>query len=93
VFTVTYDRDGHALYLRIDAAAVARSEVLSDGGTVLDLDGEGRVVGVEVLAPGRDWPVDEVIARIGADGADADGIRGVYDARSRYSPGRTFAAG
>ncbi len=43
-----YDPEVDALYMRFSDADVAESEEVSDG-VVLDFDGEGRIVAIEVL--------------------------------------------
>jgi uncharacterized protein YuzE len=43
-----YDAEADALYVRFSEAHVVESEEVSDG-VVLDFDGEGRIVAIEVL--------------------------------------------
>ena len=43
-----YDPEADALYVRFSDAHVAESEEVSEG-VVLDLDGEGRIVAIELL--------------------------------------------
>ena len=43
-----YDFEADALYLRFSEAQVVESEEVSDG-IVLDFDGDGRIVAIEVL--------------------------------------------
>ena len=43
-----YDADADALYVRFSDASVVESEEVSDG-VVLDFDGDGRIVAIEVL--------------------------------------------
>ena len=42
------DREGDALYLRLDESAVIESEEVQPG-VILDFDEQSRVVGVEIL--------------------------------------------
>jgi len=44
-----FDRDNDALYYRLTDAAVFESEEVQPG-VILDFDGDGRVIGVELLA-------------------------------------------
>lgn len=44
----TYDSKGDALYLGFSEDAIVESEEVRPG-IVFDLDGEGRVVGIEIL--------------------------------------------
>lgn len=41
-------KEDDALYLRLDDTAIIESEEVSDG-IILDYNGEGKVVGIEVL--------------------------------------------
>jgi uncharacterized protein YuzE len=43
-----YDAEADALYVRFSEANIVESEEVSDG-VVLDFDGEGRIVAIEVL--------------------------------------------
>lgn len=42
------DKENDALYFRLDEASIVDSEEVAPG-VILDLNGEGRVVGVEML--------------------------------------------
>ncbi len=60
---MTYDQSVDALYIRLAGdQPVARSEQI-DAGTLVDLDRFGHVLGIEVLHPARDWPLDEIITK------------------------------
>ncbi len=67
--TFSYDYQADALYIEIAEASVARTEQF-DAGTMVDLDQFGRVVGIELLQPARDWPLDEIQARFQLDEGD-----------------------
>lgn len=43
------DRGNDALYLRLDESAIVESQEV-ESGIILDFDGEGRLVGIEVLS-------------------------------------------
>ncbi len=45
---LTVDTETDALYLRLDEAPVVESEEVHPG-VILDFDGSGRVVGIEVV--------------------------------------------
>ena len=60
----SYDNDADALYIEIANSPIARTRQL-DEGTLVDLDEPGQVVGIEVLRPARDWPLDEIRASCG----------------------------
>ena len=57
-----YDRDADALYVTFSSEPVAATHRVEDL-TMVDVDAQGRMVGIEVIAPGRAWAVDEVMAR------------------------------
>ena len=48
----TYDPEADAAYIYLAEAEIAESEEVADG-FVLDFDGEGRIVGIEVLNASR----------------------------------------
>ena len=56
---------------------MARSEEL-DTGTLVDLDHEGRVIGIEVIRPSRLWPASVVIERFGLDASDRAMLEALY---------------
>jgi uncharacterized protein YuzE len=57
----SYDPEADALYVRFAEASIVESEEVADG-VVLDLDAEGRIVGIELLdaskhvAAGAEFP-------------------------------------
>jgi uncharacterized protein YuzE len=55
--TVAYDPDADAAYIRFSAGKVEESEEVSPG-IVLDYDGEGHIVGMEVLHARKHLPPD-----------------------------------
>jgi uncharacterized protein YuzE len=57
-----YDHENDVLDIRLAGGAVARTEQI-DTGTLVDLDMHGRVLTIEVIAPGRPWPLDEIVQR------------------------------
>jgi uncharacterized protein YuzE len=50
---LTYDPEARAAYVylvdRIEPGEAKRQEVVLDGGVVLDLDAEGRLLGIEIV--------------------------------------------
>lgn len=61
--SLDYDLNADALYVRVcDSATVTRTDEI-DSGTLVDLDDTGAVVGIEVVSPGRPWPLSEILAR------------------------------
>ncbi len=59
--SLRYDKMAKALYVRIRRGRVVKTEVLNDS-VFVDLDGEGRLIGIEVILP-KDLP-QEVASRI-----------------------------
>lgn len=49
------DKEADALYIRFDEAKIVESKEVSDG-VILDFDGSGRVVGLEMLGVRRRFP-------------------------------------
>ena len=65
------DWDARALYIRLTDGTVARTlEVDSDPCTMVDLDASGGLIGIEVIDPGRMWPLHKILA--GYDISDLD---------------------
>ncbi|MDE0374666.1 MAG: DUF2283 domain-containing protein [bacterium] len=60
----SYDNDADALYIEIKDSPVAGTRQF-DEGTMVDLDASGEVVGIEILQPARDWPLEEIKASFG----------------------------
>ena len=56
---VHFDEQADALYLRLDESPVVESEEVRPG-VVLDLDGRGEVVGIEILRVGQRLPTAEL---------------------------------
>jgi len=77
VIRSTYDLSVDALYLRVSDAPVARTVDL-DPGTLADLDESGALVGVEVLRPGRTWPLAELLRRYDLTDEDEALLRAMF---------------
>jgi uncharacterized protein YuzE len=56
----SHDLEADALYVTISSGPVARTVEL-DNGTLADLDLDGRPVGLEVIHPRREWPIDAFV--------------------------------
>lgn len=48
--SLEYDEESNALYIKLKKGKVAESEPISDN-LILDIDGKGEIVGVEILGP------------------------------------------
>lgn len=71
---VAYDQQADALYIELEAAEVSRT-VQVDRGTLVDLDTDGRLIGVELIRPARPWPLATILSRFPADPGDARLLR------------------
>jgi uncharacterized protein YuzE len=58
----SYDLDADALYITLADQPATRTAQL-DEGTLVDLDADGRLLGIEVIQPWRAWPLDDILAR------------------------------
>ena len=56
---IEYDKKVDALYIRIQEKEVARTQEVSDGIN-LDFDGEGRLIGLEVLAASKRYSSSDI---------------------------------
>ena len=72
---VEYDQAADALYITLAEDLQVSRTVQIDTGTLVDLDRFGHVRGIEVLRPGRAWPLDEILRRFPVGEADAHLLR------------------
>ena len=80
----SYDLDANALYIRLTSRKVARTAEI-DAGTLVNLDADGGIVGIEVLQPARKWPLDEILARFTVNEDDATQLRAYFAHRRSLS--------
>ena len=58
-----YDLEANALYVGLASeGTVARTHTI-DEGTMVDVDAQGTVVGIEVINPHREWPINQIKER------------------------------
>lgn len=79
-----YDADADALYIRLAGGTVARTAVIDDGCNV-DLDADGKLLGIEVLNPGRPWPLGAILKGCEISGEDAVMLMACYPNRIEVS--------
>jgi uncharacterized protein YuzE len=80
---ISYDQAANALYIFLsDTQAVQGVEM--DGGTIVDLDAQGGIRGIEVINPGRAWPLDEVLERFDVGVDDALALRALWPGEGRF---------
>ncbi len=72
-----YDLDAGALYIELADCLAARTEQV-DGGTLVDLDSAGNVIGIEVINPERLWPLEEILHRFAISEEDARELRAYF---------------
>jgi uncharacterized protein YuzE len=61
LFSIDYDADADALYIRLADGTVARTHEI-DTLTMVDEDAAGKPLGIEVIHPARPWPVTAILA-------------------------------
>jgi uncharacterized protein YuzE len=66
-----YSETADALYIYLQPGVSPTMGEEVDSGTIVDLDEEGRVVGIEVLNPARDWPLAVIAAQYPLELEDA----------------------
>jgi uncharacterized protein YuzE len=67
---VTYDQRADALYIELKDDSVTDT-VRIDRGTLVDLDAQGNLIGVELIRPARPWPLAKILNRFPADPTSA----------------------
>jgi len=81
----SYDLDANALYIELNSRQVARTVQL-DAGTLIDLDADGSVVGIEVIQPQRLWSLDDIISRFAVTEDDARELRAYFPYPTQLIP-------
>ena len=71
---LTYDSTHDVVYVYLSDEIVVRTEEI-DSGTLVDVDEHGHPVGIEVIRPARDWPLDEILERFRINLDDVPGLR------------------
>jgi uncharacterized protein YuzE len=82
----SYDLDAKALYITMREAGVAQT-IEIDSGTLVDVDSAGSLVGIEVINPNRNWPLEAIIKRFALHHSVARELRAYFPqiTRSRQS--------
>jgi uncharacterized protein YuzE len=68
---VKYGREDDALYITLNEDAEVSRTLRIDPGTLVDLDRFGNVRGIEVLRPGRQWPLEQILSQCTVSEVDA----------------------
>ena len=61
----SYDPEANALYIGMIPTPRAAETHFIDSGTLVDLDADGTLIGIEIINPNRAWPLDEICDRYG----------------------------
>lgn len=69
----TYDLNSDALYVYLDDEPVSGQVEMADG-SVVDVDAQGRAVGVEVLSASKGWDIGAVIQRFNLDAETGEAL-------------------
>jgi|HubBroStandDraft_5_1064220.scaffolds.fasta_scaffold07885_4 uncharacterized protein YuzE len=74
------DLNADAMYVTLSDAEVARTlEVDGDPGTMVDVDADGKLIGIEVIGPrGRLWPLQSVLRDYEIPQAEAQWLMACY---------------
>jgi uncharacterized protein YuzE len=72
-----YDLNVGALYIRLTDQAVARTREIDDN-TVVDIDADGGIVGIEVISIGHPWALDDVLRDYAIPAAAAAQLRAYF---------------
>jgi uncharacterized protein YuzE len=88
---LTWDSEADALYLTLrgDEEPISRTEEL-DAGTLVDVDRFGHVIGIEVLRPAREWPLEDILSRYELTEEDRLSLKVMFE-RSRKDRPFPFA--
>jgi uncharacterized protein YuzE len=71
---VIEDEKTDALYIYLSDGRPAATRQIAQG-TVVDLDADGRLIGIEVICLHRAWPVEEILEAYPVSEADETRLR------------------
>lgn len=83
----SYDATAGALYITLRDGEAARTREVA-GGTNADLDADGRVLGIEILSPGRPWPLQVILREHEISDEDAHSLMMAYPGGTMLAAGR-----
>jgi uncharacterized protein YuzE len=90
---VQYDQTVDALYIAVTENVLVDRTIEIEPGTLVDVDPRGRLLGVEIIRPGREWPLEQILGRFQVDRADAQLLRELGGARQEGARTFPFAPG
>lgn len=76
---VDHDHDAAATYITVAPAPAHRTREINST-TMVDLDHDGNLVGIEILGRGQQWPVDQIITEYPLSDWDAAQLRALAEA-------------
>jgi len=82
---IQYDLTVGALYISLSDHAVVRTQEIDDN-TAIDLDGDGTVVGIEVVSMAHPWPLPDILARYTLPPGEEAQIRAYFLLRESPDP-------
>lgn len=62
----TYETESDDLYVKLSPDLVAKTIGVTDR-CLVDVDHQGKAVGIEVLAVSAGWPIEDVVTRFGLE--------------------------
>ena len=71
---VIEDEKTDALYIYLSDGRPAATREVAEG-TIVDLDADGRLIGIEVICLHRSWPVEEILDAYTVSEADETRLR------------------
>jgi len=71
---VIEDEKTDSLYIYLSDARPAATRQIEQG-TIVDLDGAGRLIGIEVICRHRAWPVEEILGTYAVSEANETRLR------------------
>ncbi|HZB34025.1 MAG TPA: DUF2283 domain-containing protein [Streptosporangiaceae bacterium] len=71
---VIEDEKTDALYIYLDDGRPAATRQIEQG-TIVDLDADGRLIGIGVICRHRAWPVEEILGSYAVSEADETRLR------------------
>ncbi|MFJ6900096.1 DUF2283 domain-containing protein [Streptomyces hokutonensis] len=82
---LSYDLDADAMYLQVSSEIVHHT-VEVDSGTMVDVATDGSVVGIEIVTPARNWPIDRMLVEFEISDEATALLRSLYRTVSNESP-------
>lgn len=82
---ISYDETVDAVYITLADSTVERT-VEIDPGTLVDVDRAGSLVGIEVIRPARDWPLNKIIEEYQLEERDLQALEALWPDDNEATP-------